>query len=107
MHQNKGSRILPNAIGHAHGHARGHENYQLQVNVYMSKAKYQQLLNPPVVHCPSHIAETQNAYHVFTERHLQAMWLEQKYFRSLQPAKEFPSRFSLQAFGIANQALIS
>ena len=56
----------------------------------MSKAKYQQLLNPPVVHCPSHIAETQNAYHVFTERHLQAMWLEQKYFRSLATSQGIP-----------------
>lgn len=29
-------------------------------------------------------AEKKNAYHILTERHLQAMWIEQKYFKSLK-----------------------
>lgn len=30
------------------------------------------------------VAENKTPYHILTERHLQAMWLEQKYFRSLK-----------------------
>lgn len=30
------------------------------------------------------VAEKKNVYHILTERHLQAMWLEQKYFHILK-----------------------
>ena len=38
--------------------------------------------NRPVLYSKE-AAEKKNSYHILTERHLQAMWLEQKYFKSL------------------------
>src|ERR1700733_3251385 len=50
---------------------------------------YLQLLeNFPVEN--SELAETQYPYLHITERHLQVMWLEQKYFRGLATPEGFP-----------------
>jgi len=47
---------------------------------------YTSLLNaftPSIFHSEG-TAEKKNPYHVFTERHMQAMWLEQKYFNPIR-----------------------
>lgn len=47
---------------------------------------YAALLSPPIhSNFPStEVAESSSHYRLLTERHIQAMWLEQKYFRSLK-----------------------
>lgn len=47
---------------------------------------YAQLLTPPVhsAHSQGEVAEPHGRYLMLTERHIQAMWLEQKYFKALK-----------------------
>jgi Protein of unknown function (DUF2851) len=47
---------------------------------------YSTLVNNQNNYCFSseEAAEKRNAYHILTERHLQAMWIEQKYFKNLK-----------------------
>lgn len=56
----------------------------------MSSTQYEQLVHKQAFPCSSQVAESQNSYHVLTERHLQAMWLEQKYFKSLTTSAGIP-----------------
>lgn len=50
----------------------------------MTRNLYGALLSRlPIVQTQHKVAESHRSYHVFTERHLQAMWLEQKYFKNL------------------------
>jgi len=44
---------------------------------------YPKLINDKFTIAPNNVRETKNSYNVLTERHLQAMWLEQKYFKTL------------------------
>lgn len=55
-------------------------------------ASYPSLLNEPISTplCSKFAAEHKNSYLIFTERHMQAMWLEQKYFKSLKTYKNEP-----------------
>jgi hypothetical protein len=55
-------------------------------------SNYQSLLNEQVYvsSCTGFVAEQKRPYHIFTERHMQAMWLEQKYFKSLKNQKKEP-----------------
>lgn len=53
----------------------------------MLPSPYSALLTAPIFPNCSYseeAAEKKNPYHILTERHLQAMWLEQKYFKSLK-----------------------
>lgn len=47
---------------------------------------YASLIDTPSS-CSKEVAEEKNPYHILTERHLQVMWLEQKYFTSLKTSK--------------------
>lgn len=47
--------------------------------MYTPSFSYSQLLQ----HWPQQVEEKKSSYHFFSERHLQAMWLEQRYFRPL------------------------
>lgn len=52
---------------------------------------YSQLIGKfPQTLSPTKIAESTRPYHVFTERHLQAMWLEQKYFKDIKLHDDTP-----------------
>src|SRR5437868_5565612 len=46
----------------------------------MNNHTYKSLLST----IPIYVEEKANGYHFFTERHLQAVWLEQKYFKNLR-----------------------
>jgi hypothetical protein len=50
---------------------------------------YAALLTPPICNFnfSNEVAEPRTQYHLLTERHIQAMWLEQKYFRSLKTSE--------------------
>ena len=57
-----------------------------------SMASYKELFNPPLqaeLSC-SIVAEKRANYYCLTERHVQAMWLEQKYFKQLSTNEEQP-----------------
>lgn len=51
---------------------------------------YHQLIDSPSTSCTLSIAETSQPYQVLSERHLQAIWLEQKYFKSLTTSEGIP-----------------
>lgn len=54
----------------------------------MHSLSYSELVNNHLCfHSANEASEKKNAYHILTERHLQAMWLEQKYFHTLKTSE--------------------
>jgi len=52
----------------------------------MTRTPYEQLLDP----CTKHVAESSSNYHSLSERHLHAVWFEQKYLRPLETSEGDP-----------------